>query len=169
MTDDDTPQGMAKPTRHVYGPRAVATLIPTLAGPAFRRSAPAGAQIMLDWQAIVGPALAAVTEPRRMSAGSLTIACAGPVAMELQHMAIELMQRINAHMGTQTVRTLRFIQVAPAGRPLARPASPAPVAQAAARAAAQTAVADLPSGELRDALAALGSLVLAPKKRQARR
>lgn len=160
MQDKDTAPGMAKPDRHVYGPRPLAALIPALARPAFRRSAPAGAQIMLDWPDIVGPALAAMTEPKRLSAGTLTIACAGPVAMELQHMAIELMQRINAHAGTQTVRALRFVQMAPTVRPIARP----PVRPPVDARRAEAAVAGLPPGELRDALAALGSLVLAPKR-----
>lgn len=160
MKDNDTPPGMAKPDRHVYGPRALSALIPGLARPAFQRSAPAGARIMLDWPEIVGPALAAITEPKRLTAGTLTIACAGPVAMELQHMAIELMQRINAHSGTQTVRALRFIQVAPTVRPIARPPTRPPVDTRKGEAA----VAGLPPGELRDALAALGSLVLAPKR-----
>ncbi len=165
MQDDDTAPGMAKPDRHVYGPRPVGALIPALARPAFRRSAPAGAQIMLDWPAIVGPALAAMTEPKRLSAGTLTIACAGPVAMELQHMAIELMQRINAHSGTQTVRALRFVQIAPGVRPLDRPPVRPPVDEPKA----QAAVAHLPPCELRDALAALGSLVLAPRRSSPRR
>ena len=58
--------------------------------PAFRRRSPAAAQIMADWEIIVGPALAAMTVPRRVVRGTLTIACAGPIAIELQHMAAEL-------------------------------------------------------------------------------
>ncbi len=162
MTDDDTAPDMTAKSRHVYGPRPVAMLIPALARPAFQRSAPAGAQVMLDWPSIVGPALAEVTEPRRISAGTLTIACSGPIAMELQHMAIELMQRINAHSGVQTVRGLRFMQVAPNALKTTRPV-PQP---AISRAAGDAAVAHLPPGELRDALAALGSLVLAPKQKR---
>jgi hypothetical protein len=162
MADDDTKAGMAKAERHVYGPRAVGALVPALTRPAFRRTAPAAAQIMIDWPSIVGPALAAVTAPRRLSGGTLTIACSGPIAMELQHMAIELIHRINAHVGTPTVRALRFMQVALTARPVAPP-----VAYQAA-AAAEAAVAHLPAGELRDALAALGRRVLAPRHRSAR-
>jgi hypothetical protein len=154
---------MTKPDRHVYGPRPVSVLIPALARPAFRKSAPAGAQVMLDWSAIVGPALAAVTDPRRLTAGTLTIACSGPIAMELQHMAIELMERINTHSGARTVRALRFVQIAPNAPFTQRVAPPQPRAEAAA----QAAVAHLPPGELRDALAALGSLVLSPKRGRA--
>ena len=94
----------------------------------------------------------------RFRAGTLTIACAGPVAMELQHYATELISRINTHLGATAVRSLRFVQtttVAP------RPPPPAPPVPAWVAAAAETAVAALPEGELRAALAALGRAVLA--------
>jgi len=135
----------------------LAALVPGVTRAAFRRRSPATAQVLADWALIVGPALAAVTTPRGLSAGTLTIACAGPVAMELAHLADELRGRINAHLGSQTVLRLRFVQTIPP-RPAARPA-PAPPARAVARAAA--AVAGLPPGPLRDALAGLGALVLA--------
>ena len=111
--------------RHVYGPRPVGALMPRLTRPAFRRRAPATAQVLADWSAIVGPAIAAVTTPRRLSAGTLTIACAGPIAMELQHLAGEVIARINAHLGSQAVTALRFVQtpelLAPLAAPLPRP------------------------------------------------
>jgi hypothetical protein len=139
----------------------VSVLVPAVSRAAFRRGIPGAAQLMLDWEAIVGPALAAVTEPRRLVSGTLTIACAGPIAMELQHMAVELMGRINTTLGAVTVRALRFVQVgglaALGSRPMRETAArPSPQAQAAA----QAAVADLPAGPLRDALTALGSRVL---------
>jgi hypothetical protein len=148
---------MATTERHVYGPRPVAALLPGVTRATFRRRAPATAQVMADWAQIVGPALAAVTTPRGLSAGTLTLACAGPVAMELAHLADELRGRINAHLGSQTVLRLRFVQTIPP-RP-EPPAAPAPPPRAVARAAA--AVAGLQPGPLRDALASLGALVLA--------
>lgn len=159
MANDDTHDDMAKPARHVYGPRAVGSLIPTLTKPVFRRQMPAAAQVIVDWESIVGPALAAVTTPRRLSNGSLTIACSGPIAMELQHMAVELMNRINTHLGARVVHTLRFVQVA--NRPIPTRAAP-PSAEAVA--AAEASVAGFPRGELRDALAALGRIVLSARK-----
>jgi hypothetical protein len=102
------------------GFRPLGTLVPRLTRPVFRRKSPAGAQLMADWPELVGPALAAVTEPERLSAGTLTIACAGPVAMELQHLAPELIERINAVLGRAAVERLRFRQ-----RPLAAAALPA--------------------------------------------
>jgi hypothetical protein len=157
MAGSDTKPGMGAGERHVYGPRQVAALMPMVPRAASRRRAPAAAQIMIDWPAIVGPALAAITAPRGLSAGRLTIACAGPVAMELAHLSDELRGRINGHLGKPLVTALRFVQTLDAPRPAAPP--PPPPARAFARAA--DAVADLPEGGLKAALAALGALVLA--------
>ncbi len=143
--------------RHVYGPRPVGALLPRVTRPAFRRRAPATAQVLADWTAIVGPAIAAVTTPRRLSAGTLTIACAGPIAMELQHLANEVMARINAHLGSQVVSALRFVQTfgdAPRPPNLPTPADPARLAEV------EASLAHMPDGELRAALAALGQAVV---------
>jgi hypothetical protein len=144
--------------RHVYGPRPVGALIPRLTRVAFRRRAPATAQVLADWASIIGPALAAVTTPRRLSAGTLTIACAGPIAMELQHLSDQVIGRINTHFGTQVVRALRFeqtFQPAPAPPPVRPTPDPMQVARLDAK------LGDLPDGELRGALASLGRTMLA--------
>lgn len=145
------------PSRHIYGPRPVGALLPALVRPAFRKRAPATAQVLADWEAIVGPALAAVTTPRKLFSGTLAIACAGPVAMELQHLSVELMARINGHLGRVAVTRLRFIQDVP------RPPPPPPPPRPQAREAARRAVESLPEGPLRDALEALGRVVLTPR------
>jgi hypothetical protein len=148
--------------RHVYGPRPVGTVLPRLTRAAFRRRAPATAQVLADWPAIVGPAIAAVTTPRRLGAGTLTIACAGPIAMELQHLAGEVIARINAHLGSQAVTGLRFVQTPELATPgAALPASPDP----AKLAAVESTVATLPEGELRGAFAALGHAMLSNPNR----
>jgi hypothetical protein len=141
--------------RHVYGPRAVGALVPALVKPAFRKRAPATAQVLADWEAIVGPAIAAVSVPRKLFGGTLAIACSGPLALELQHLAPQLIERINRHMGRIAVTRLRFVQDAPPRHAAPRPPRPAAVAKARA------AVAGLPEGDLRDALEALGRAVLA--------
>lgn len=144
--------------RRPYGPRPLGTLVPRLTRPVFHRMSPAAAQVMADWAGIVGPLLASVSTPRRLAGSTLTITCAGPVAIELQHYAGQLIERINVHLGSPTVRALRFVQT---GLPAPSPAlPPAPVSPATA-AAAETAVSALPKGELREALAALGRAVLA--------
>lgn len=138
------------------GPRPLGNLLPAITRPAFRRRAPAGAQLLADWASIVGPALAATTVPRRLTSGTLTVACSGAMALELQHLAPQLIGRINGQMGTQLVQRLRFVQEAPPA-PQAAPPAPPPQALEAAR----QAVSGLEPGPLRDALEALGRRVLA--------
>ena len=162
----DKPDPPAAAARHVYGPRPIGALLPSLTRPAFRRQGPAAAQVLADWPLIIGPELAALTQPRRLVGGTLTIACSGPMAMELQHLAPELIARINAQLGAEPVQRLRFVQTPVRRTPAARPAPPP---SAAARRAAEKAVGGLPAGELRDALTALGQAVLAGTPRSTRR
>jgi hypothetical protein len=150
------PESRDDAARSVYGPRPLSALLPALVRPAFRGRAAATAQVVADWAAIVGPAYAALTTPQRLASGTLTIGCAGPVAMELQHVAPALMERVNAHLGRVIVERLRFVQTAPARQPARLPAAPKPALQAA-----HDAVAGLPPGALRDALERLGQAVLA--------
>jgi hypothetical protein len=124
----------------------VGSLIPALTRPVFRRKSPAGAQLLADWPGVVGPALSAVTSPLRLSAGTLTIACAGPVAMELQHLAPELIGRINGHVGRVAVERLRFVQQSLPHRP---PPAPPPAPDRPLPGAVQDRLAALPEGELR--------------------
>ncbi len=157
-TERDMPAGgeagkQADETRHVYGPRPLGAVMPRLVRAAFRKRSPATAQVIADWETIVGPRLAAEVAPRRLAAGTLTLACAGPVALELQHLAPALMERINAQLGRAVVQRLRFVQD-PARRP------PPPSRPPANLAAAERAVAGLPEGPVRDALLALGRAVL---------
>ncbi len=141
--------------RHVYGPRPIGALLPTVTRAAYRRRAPGTAQVLADWAQIVGPALAAVTFPRRLSAGTLTIACSGPIAMELQHLSQELIARINTALGSRVVTALRFLQIGltdplPAPSPPIRP-------EVAAR--AESVVEEVADEQLRAALASLGRAV----------
>ncbi len=136
--------------RFVSGPRPVGALVPALTRPAFKRRSPATAQMQADWGAIVGPALAAITVPRRLSGTTLTLACSGPVALELQHMAPELLARINGHFGRVLAERLRFVQQAPPAAvvlPDAQDQGPAPP------------IAGLEPSPLNDALARLGQAV----------
>lgn len=107
--------------RRAGGPRLLGGLLPALTRPAFRKRSPAGAHIMADWITLVGPALAAVTVPQRLAQGTLTISCAGPVAMELSHLAPQLLAGINAKLGRQAVLRLRFVQDRPPLRSERRP------------------------------------------------
>ncbi len=151
------PAADTQAARHIWGPRSLGAVLPPLLRPTFRKRAPATAQIIADWDNIVGPAIARSTIPRRLSAGTLVIACTGPIALELQHLSDVLMERINTHVGHVLVERLRFLQEASVAADVPRPP---PVPSPQAMRAAEAAVSDLPEGALRDALAALGRSVL---------
>ncbi len=164
MAEDYTKKDMAGASRFVYGPRPIGSLVPAIARQTFRKHNPASAQIVADWDIIVGPRIAAMTVPRRLDRGVLTIACAGPAAMDLHYMGVEVINRINTHLGGSPVHSLKFTQAGmPRKPPPTRPSPPE------ASLEAQAAVADLPDGELKDALAALGRVVIGRSKHSKRR
>lgn len=139
--------------RYVAGPRALGAVLPAITRPAFRKRSPAAATLMADWPQIVGPAIAAAAAPVRFSSGTLTLAAAGPVALELQHLAPELIARLNGHLGRVLIERLRFAPpVAPAAR---QPAPPARPPRAAGFAEAQAEPGDLPDGPVGEALRSL--------------
>jgi hypothetical protein len=88
----------------------LAQLVPVVTKAAFKKRSPVGAALMVNWTAVVGPTLAADTEPRRLYRGQLTISCSGPMALELQHLQAALIDRINNHAGAKLVDRLRFVQ-----------------------------------------------------------
>ncbi len=115
MTKDDASDNKARFAeadyeRRAYAARGLAELVPGLTRAAYKKKSPAGALLMSEWAAIVGPRLALETEPRRLSGTQLTIACSGPVAMELTHLSATLIERINTHAGRRVVERLRFVQ-----------------------------------------------------------
>jgi hypothetical protein len=104
-----------------------------------------------------------MTVPRRLDRGVLTIACAGPAAMDLHYMGVEVINRINTHLGGQPVHSLKFTQAGmPRKPPAARPSPPEAILEA------EAAVAGLPDGELKSALAALGRVVIGRSKHSTR-
>ena len=114
---------------------------------------------MSDWPALVGPATAAVTAPRRFSGGTLTLAASGVTALEMQHLAPQLIARINSALGRQVVDRLRFVQddsMTGAGSAAVEPAAPEPV---------PVVIRELPDGPLHDALARLGGRIASRSRR----
>jgi len=139
-----------------YGMRSVAALVPQIARPVFQKRAPASAQLLADWDEIAGPELAAVSYAKRFAAGTLTIACTGVVALELQHRVELLRGRINGALGRVLVDRIKFVQEAPRTLPLA---TSTPMVQNRVSLAG----AGLPDGPLRDALESLGTAVKSAK------
>jgi predicted nucleic acid-binding Zn ribbon protein len=68
------------------------------------------ASVLVEWEALVGPQIASVTTPQRISQdGTLFIAVATHGWMsELQLMETQLLARINAREGREPVRRIRW-------------------------------------------------------------
>ena len=96
-----------------------------------------------------------------MEPATLVVRVEGAFALELQHLAPIVVERINAHLGWRCVGRLALRQGPLERLPPARakPAAPSP----AARAAAARAVEGIADPGLRDALARLGAGVLSTR------
>ncbi|NHN84197.1 DUF721 domain-containing protein [Acetobacter musti] len=151
-----------QPPRRAFTARSLSALLPAVTRPAFRKRSPVAVTLFLDWHNVVGPNWALRTEPKKLSAGTLTIACLGPAAMELQHMQTSLIERINTWCGPGTVERLRLTQDF---QPPAR-SSRAPRSKLAS--APPVTLPDMPEGPLRTALEALGSRISERNRRRQR-
>lgn len=149
------------------GVRAVAALLPRVAGRALGRRGFAEAGLITDWPEIVGADVARWLMPERLSfargaraAGTLHLRVAGAVALEVQHAAPAIIERINGYLGYPAVARLALRQGPLPARPRAvrRPPPEArlPQAQEATLAAR---LEPLPDGPLKEALAGLGRAI----------
>jgi hypothetical protein len=149
------------------GLRRLPELLGRLLGPAARRRGLAEARLLTDWPLVIGPQLGARCQPVRLTGaqggpgGVLTIHVGGASALELQHSAPQLLERINGFFGYPAVARLRLIQAPPA-RPVKR-RGPRPVRALAAAELAELAALVEPVGppDLRAALAGLGRTLTA--------
>ena len=115
-------------------------------------------RIFSQWRQIVGEELAAKARPQKLSNGTLTLSVSnGAVAMEVQHQAMQLMERINRHFGFKAVKSLRPVQTYMDIEPATASESITPDKGAQTRAEAQTK--DIKDDTLRQALSRLGSYV----------
>jgi hypothetical protein len=126
-------------------------LVSRIARPGLQRVGSGLGALAAEWPAIVGPELALVTRPHRLSGTApqtLTIACDGKVAMELRHLEPQLIERIN-HFASTRVGGIGY-RNEPA-KP--RPAPAAPKARRGAT--AEFACSDIKDPELRATMVAL--------------
>jgi len=95
---------------------------------AFQRYGFTEQSLVTHWIAIMGESLGRMTLPLKLSfprgaqsGGTLRILAEGPAALELQHLAPVVIERINATFGFPAVKTLTITQ-GPAARPASGPA-----------------------------------------------
>jgi hypothetical protein len=161
-------RSFAKPLRDLVG-KAV--------GDTFKRQGFASAELVTRWTEIVGADIAAHSEPikiqwtRRPSAaspaaagsasgwqqepGTLVLRVEGPAAIEIQHLAGVICERVNRFLGWRAIARVALRQA-----PLRRAApKTAPVIDARAAAAVAQTLSAVANEDLRDALARLGAAV----------
>ena len=147
MSKRATPKGPAKPApakgfakdsgRPRGGPaRAVGDLLPQVGGAAFRRFGFIQSGIVTRWAEIVGPKYAGVSSPEsirfppgKKADGVLTVTVKGAHASMMQHIAPEIVERVNRFFGYAAVARLTLKQGRVAERtPRTAPPSLRPVA-----------------------------------------
>jgi len=142
---------------------AVSRLLTRLLTPAARQRGFAAVAVIEEWPLIVGPTLARRCHPVRLAfrpgsktGGTLVLQAAGGAALELQHSAPQILERVNDYFGFRAAARLQLLQM-----PL-RPPKPQPTApttrplSAAEEAALALSVAPIGDAALSAALEALG-------------
>ena len=147
----------AKPLREIVG---------KVVGESFTRQGFASAELVTRWPDIVGVEIAAHSEPIRIQwtrpaeggerePGTLVLRVEGPAAIEIQHLADVICERVNRFLGWRAVARLALRQ-APLKRGERKPARGVdPVA--AARIAEN--LSDIGDADLKAALARLGAAI----------
>ena len=100
------------------GPRALATAITRLTAPVFGRRGFAQGAVVNEWAAIVGVHLAAHTAPEKIipaeggrEEGTLHLRVdSGALAIELQHLEPQLIERVNGYFGYRAVSRVKLAQ-----------------------------------------------------------
>jgi hypothetical protein len=124
------------------------------------------ARLKADWPAVIGAETAAATWPQALGRdGALKLRVAA-AALELQHRAPLLIERINLYLGRPAISRLVFVQ---GPLPLAPPPvkrRPAPEPGAEEEAAIERQIAAIGDSELKDALIRLGKAVVSGAQRR---
>lgn len=162
MARGTTSASRSGPLRHGLHP--LSRLVRRAVAPGFQAQGFAAAEVLIRWPEIVGVDVASVCQPERLSGGraggTLIIRAAGAAALELQHRAPQVIDRVNHYFGYPAVQRLKLIQ-APL-LPARRPAPPERRALTAAESAAIAgAVGATRDPGLREALARLGAGIAA--------
>jgi hypothetical protein len=167
--DQNKRRGLAKAAS---GAKPVGSYVARALDPVARARGFATAALLAEWPAIVGAELAEFTMPdrvawpRRQESGEaetpargrrgegavLTLRVDGPRAIEVQHRAAQILERVNLYFGYRAITEMRILQ-APVARAAARPA---PEEQASEPYALPPS-AGIEDEKLREALSRLGS------------
>lgn len=147
-------------------PRPLAEVLRKTLKDAFAKQGFASVELVTRWAEIVGAEIAAHSQPEkiqwprapqgsdRSEPGILLLRAEGPSAIEIQHLADVIVERVNRFFGWRAVASLRLRQ-APLSRPATHHPPPAPDPASLARIAAS--LPEIKDEKLREALARLGA------------
>jgi hypothetical protein len=156
------PRSANKPTRA----KPLADLVGNALQSAFARQGFAAVDIINHWEDIVGPELAGRTEPLKLvwprrddptSSGMLTVRVEGAYAIELQHLAPIVIERVNRYFGWACIGRLSMRQGPVTRRQRRRDAPVEPRAETVAE--VERDLGSFENEDLKSALARLGALV----------
>ena len=150
--------------------RPLADLVRRTLADTFARQGFASIELVTHWNDIVGAEIAAHCEPLRLKwprggdveapePATLVLRVEGPIAIEIQHLAPVILERVNRFFGWRAVDRIAIRQAPLAGR-ARRPPPPAPSAEEVAEVAAS--LPDIADDSLRAALARLGAAIKQP-------
>lgn len=158
------PRMIDKPARSFAKP--LRDLIGKVVGETFRRQGFASAELVTRWREIAGAEIAAHSEPIRIQwvrpadgeerePGTLVLRVEGPAAIEIQHLAGLICERVNRFLGWRAVARVALRQA-----PLRRDErQPRPAADPVAAAHIAAGLPEIADDDLRQALARLGAAI----------
>ena len=148
-------------------PRPLSDLLAATLGDALKSQGFASAEILDRWRDIVGPEVAAHSEPIKINwphgigdqapePATLVLRVEGPAAIEIQHLSAVILERVNRFFGWQAIGRIALRQ-APLRRqePRKSPAPPDP----ALTARIADSLPEIADDDLRQALARLGASI----------
>ena len=152
--------------------RSIGSLLPQITKKAMESYGFPAAAVLTDWSQIVGPEVAAFTQPERLrwprraeaadepslDGATLVVRVEGPRALELQHCIPQLIDRINSHFGFLAVTDIRILQA-----PIATSPKPAERPRLDPKSRITIAASEVPNERLRDVLERLGAQVRAKR------
>jgi hypothetical protein len=160
-------------------PRPLADLIDACLGPTLAAQGFAAADVITAWPEIVGERLAAFTQPmkiewKRRGAGAapdtrpepatLVVRVEGAFALEMQHLAPVVMERVNAHYGWRCIGRI-VLKQGPVRRAV-RPRRSVPTLGEAERRRVEAATEPVADEKLKAALGRLGEAVVGAAQRK---
>ena len=153
--------------------RPLAEFVQTAIGPVATRQGFGQGDLFLFWEAIAGERLAAISQPVKLqwpprrqdraadngtAPATLIIRVESGFALEMQHLAPVIIERVNAHFGWRCVARIALKQGLLEARSLFQAGGPVP--DRAAGAAAEGLTGGITEAPLREALTRLGARVL---------